>query len=268
MAADLYLLDQCKDIDTVFIRFYSWKKPSITIGYMQKAAEVLDLKRIRDNGAQWIRRPTGGRAVLHEEDITYSCVFSKHIERMGTSIAHTYRIITECLMEGLKRASISCDAHDSYDDLREVKRNVKLPCFLAPNRDEIMVNKRKLVGSAQKRVWGAVLQHGSIPLTNAYTSLPGYLNFPEEEKRGQTRLLKLKGTCIREWTPDASFGSVAGKLMEGFSSKLPFPSEVSSWSPEETNCIAQLARSDDFRRQWTCPEPTDKQKYSSEQVKS
>ncbi|MFP4015031.1 MAG: biotin/lipoate A/B protein ligase family protein [Chitinispirillaceae bacterium] len=266
MAADLHLLEHCKGKDTVFVRFYSWKRPSITIGYMQKASELLDLETIRNRNAQWIRRPTGGRAVLHEEDITYSCVFSKHLQWMGTSIAHTYRIITECLMEGLRRASIICDAHDSYDDLREVKRNVKLPCFLAPNRDEIMVNKRKLVGSAQKRVLGAVLQHGSIPLTKAYTRLPEYLNIQEEEKRSQTRLLRLKGTSIREWAPEASFEFMAEKLMEGFSSKLPMPTLNSPWSTDEKNSINRLAQSADFRRKWKSIDSTDRLINTSEQV--
>ena len=87
----------------------------------------------------------------------------------------TYRIISRCLMGGLNDVGIQCVSCDSTNALRETKREMKLPCFLAPNRNEIMVDGKKLVGSAQKRTAEAILQHGSIPLTSAYRNLPDYL---------------------------------------------------------------------------------------------
>ncbi|MFP4162731.1 MAG: biotin/lipoate A/B protein ligase family protein [Chitinispirillaceae bacterium] len=257
MAADLYLLEQCREKDTVFIRFYSWQRPSVTIGYMQNPSGLLNFRTLKEKKGQWIRRPTGGRAVLHENDITYSCIFSKRVKPMGDSIAQTYRIITDCLMDGLKRAQIDCDAHDSYDELREVGRDVKLPCFLAPNRDEIMVKKRKLVGSAQKRVLNGVLQHGSIPLCDAYTELPNLLNIPEVDKDRQIRLLKRKGTYIREWVPDATFESIVECLIRGFTSKLPWPAQISPWSSEEQKRIQKLAGSEEFQGKWMAIEETE-----------
>jgi len=233
MAADMYLLRQCAEGGGLTARFYSWERPSVTVGYAQDAASELDLDSLREHGAVWIRRPTGGRAVLHDWDITYSCTFPKSLTAMGSTITETYRIITGCLMAGLDRASIRCAAHDSDADMKGIGRSVKLPCFLAPNRDEIMVDGRKLVGSAQKRTANAVLQHGSIPITAAYRKLPEFLRIDESEKEKQVRLLISKSCCIDELVPGVTFESLARCLMDGFSSVLPFEWELTPWTLRE-----------------------------------
>jgi lipoate-protein ligase A len=257
MAADMYLTERGGGVT---VRFYSWARPSVTLGCMQKAGEVLDLEGMREGGADWIRRPTGGRAVLHDGDITYSCTFPKDGRAagcrpyigdiMGSGITQTYRLITKCLMAGLERASILCEAHDSDADLRGAKRQVKLPCFLAPNRDEIMADGRKLVGSAQKRTAAAVLQHGSIPITAAYRRLPEYLRIDEDEKEKQICLLEDKSCCVDELADGMTFDSLARHLMEGFSSIIPFEWELRPWSKDEERDIGDISRSDDFIMRW------------------
>jgi lipoate-protein ligase A len=200
---------------------------------MQTADVELDLDAVRGGGIDWIKRPTGGRAVLHDGDITYSCVFPKSITEMGSGITQTYRLISKCLMSGLERASIKCGAHDSDCDIGGIGRDVKLPCFLAPSRDEIMVDGKKLIGSAQKRTAGAVLQHGSIPITNAFRRLPEYLRIDDSEKEKQTELLILKSCCVDELISGATFESLAKCLMDGFLSVLPFNGEAAPWTDEE-----------------------------------
>jgi lipoate-protein ligase A len=246
MAADLYLLNHCTDHNRVTVRVYSWARASITIGYMQTAEKELDLGKVKADGVDWVRRPTGGRAVLHDNDITYSCVFPKSIEEMGATIAETYRLISKCLVDGLERASVKCGAHDSDIDTRGIGREVKLPCFLAPSRDEIMVDGRKLIGSAQKRAAGAVLQHGSIPITGAFRRLPEYLRIDRGEKEAQIKLLAAKSCCIDELVTGASFDSLAGCLIEGFLSALPFKGEVIPWSVEEEKIINDIIRNGGF----------------------
>jgi lipoate-protein ligase A len=183
MAADLYLLSLCEQSPAVFVRLYSWKKPSITLGVTEKPQETLDLAAIAAHDVEWIRRPTGGRSVLHDHDITYSCVFSAEgVNGMGASLMETYGVISSCLMNGLEKAGIRCGAHDSPLDSHISRMSARLPCFLSPNRHEIMVEGRKLLGSAQKRSAKAVLQHGSIPLTPAFRLLPDYLVLSAEER--------------------------------------------------------------------------------------
>jgi len=243
MAADLYLLERGTG---VAVRFYSWARPSITLGYMQAAGRELNLEAVRAGGAGWVRRPTGGRAILHDGDLTYSCAFHRSLKEMGGSIAETYRLISKCLMDGLDRASIKCIAHDSDGGLKGIGREVKLPCFLAPNRDEIMVSGKKLVGSAQKRTAGAVLQHGSIPITNAFRQLPRYLRIDDAERDRQINLLIEKSCCVDELVPGATFESLAACLMEGFSAVLPFEFEVMPWTEREEEDINNIVQSDEF----------------------
>jgi lipoyl(octanoyl) transferase len=242
MAADMYLLDACKDQETVFVRFYEWSPPAISLGCMQIAEDVLDIAACRKAGIEWIRRPTGGRAVLHFEDITYSCVFSKKIRRMGASISQTYRLISACLASGLAASGIDCSTHDSTLDARKARREAKLPCFLAPNRDEIMVGGKKLAGSAQKRTADAVLQHGSIPLSPAFRQLPLYEKISPAERDAQTRLLNNKCTCIQEilGTAHADKKKILANLKAGFAATFAMTAEEKGWNEEERAAIKAI----------------------------
>ncbi|MDR0330457.1 MAG: hypothetical protein LBH93_01945 [Chitinispirillales bacterium] len=255
MAADMYLLNRCADGGGVAVRFYSWARPTVTVGYMQPAGDELDLEALRADGAGWIRRATGGRAVLHGGDATYCCAFHKGVEAMGNGITQTYRIIASCLAEGLRRASIKCEAHGVSGGVEGVGREVKLPCFLAPNRDEIMVGGRKLIGSAQKRGAAAVMQHGSIPISGDYRKMPRYLNIGESEKRKQEELLMQKSCCVEEIVSGVDFDRLVQCLIEGFSSTLPFKSELMPWSQQEEEEIWGMAGSEEFKTYTSLPSP-------------
>ena len=230
MAADFYCLESCFKPPIVHFRLYDWQLPSITIGYMQKVLELLDFESLKKDNIAWIRRPTGGRAVLHDNDITYSCIFPASLSAMGNSVMETYSIISRGLMAGLAMCGIECDSHDSFDQFRETKREIKLPCFLAPNRKEIMAKGKKLVGSAQKRSALAVLQHGSIPLTDAYRRLPDYLLLPEEQRKIQKELLASKSVCLKEIEPTLEIAKVRKALIKGFATSLPFKTTEKSWT--------------------------------------
>jgi lipoate-protein ligase A len=250
MAADLHLLAACESGPAVFIRIYTWEKPSITLGAMEKPGETLDMAMLKKHGAEWIRRATGGRSVLHDHDITYSCIFSNGALGMGATLMETYRVVSDCLMRGLGYAGVNCSRHDSFLDTSLLKSGAKLPCFLAPNRHEIMVSGKKLVGSAQKRTSKAVLQHGSIPLTPAFRDLPDYLLIDGKEREVQKRLLGQKCTCISEIVPEIKEASLRECLIKGFRETLPCPASMSAWTPEEQKTITAIAESDDFLRRW------------------
>jgi lipoate-protein ligase A len=253
MAADLYLLKRCEAEEIVFVRLYRWRSPSITFGYMQQASELLDLAFCARRNAEWIRRPTGGRAVLHHNDLTYCCVFSRAIQSMGTSVSSTYRILSECLLAGLRAARVAVDTHDSALDTAAVRKDQRLPCFLAPNRDEIMVAGKKLVGSAQKRTAAGVLQHGSIPLNAAFRELPRYQNISRREQEIQIQLLERKCTCIEEACPGSGLGELIQSLKKGFGDVLRCKVAEKPWTDEEAGEIEALAASDRFADQWMSP---------------
>jgi lipoate-protein ligase A len=203
-----------------------------------------------DDSVNWIRRSTGGRAVLHWGDLTYSCIFPKAFSFMGTTVKESYAIITRCLIDGLNLAGIECTTHDSYDQLLAVKRDVKLPCFLAPNRDEIMVKNRKLVGSAQKRVAESILQHGSIPITSDYSRLPDYLLIDQSERDTQKNLLLAKSIYLHELNPQITAEMLLIYLRKGFSNVLKLNSTITDWTEQELYDIRKIALSDEFLKTW------------------
>jgi lipoate-protein ligase A len=253
MAADLYLLSLCEQTPAVFVRLYSWEKPSITLGITEKPGETLDLAAITAHGIEWIRRPTGGRSVLHDHDITYSCVFSAGLKGMGTTLMETYAILSACLMAGLGKAGIPCSPSDSPPDHHMSRTSVRLPCFLSPNRHEIMTDGKKLLGSAQKRSAKAVLQHGSIPLTPAFRLLPEYLNLSDSQRMAQKHLLARKTACVSEVLPECNAARISRCLIDGFKETLPLPLIESHWYALESAEISRLSESAPFREKWCAP---------------
>lgn len=244
MAADLYLLSVCASEPAAFLRFYTWELPSISIGCMQNPGTLLDKEAMAKDGITWVRRPTGGRAVLHYEDITYSCVFSKKIELIGASIAETYAVISNCLIRGLEKSGISCSSRKFLLDTKNLKQEAKLPCYLAPNRSEIMVNGRKLVGSAQKRTAASVLQHGSIPLSGRFRDLPLYQKLSDNKRQTFVKLLQQKCICVQECLTSYDDKVIEQKLVQGFLEILQFEIKIEPWSKAEEGKINSIATHD------------------------
>jgi lipoate-protein ligase A len=254
MAADLHLLSLCENGPALFVRIYTWEHPSITLGAMEKARTTLDRAALLRHGVEWIRRPTGGRSVLHDADITYSCIFSIGAAGMGTTLMETYEVISRCLLAGLRCAGIGCSSNDSPYDARMSRSRAKLPCFLSPNRHEIMAAGKKLVGSAQKRTARSVLQHGSIPLTPAFRNLPDFLQLDQGQRETQKRLLEEKCVCMQELVRNLDERKFRECLISGFCGTLPFAATRLVWTLDEVDAITAIAESPEFRGQWQSEE--------------
>ncbi|MGA2506199.1 MAG: hypothetical protein ABSF80_01815 [Chitinispirillaceae bacterium] len=244
MAADQYLLARAQDVNTVFLRTYSWKPPAVSLGHMQKPVLVLDGNALQREGIDWVKRPTGGRAILHWNDLTYAFVFPADTEGLGSTINESYAVISDGLLYGLELAGMPCTAHDSAADYSATKREIKLPCFLSPNRNEIMAQGKKLVGSAQKRTAGAVLQHGSIPLDGSFRRLPEFLAISQEERARQRALLEKKCICVKEVNSAANFDTLTSCLIRGFQEMLGFSAVERPWRKEEIEEIKVFIKSE------------------------
>ncbi len=160
MAVDEYLFRSLENEPGTYLRFYSWARPTVSLGYSQNVDRVLNTAYCRREGIDIVRRITGGKLVLHDREVTYS-FSSSDTGTFGTTLTESYRMISSGLMRGLEKMGLRPCLADAPP---QAYVRGDLPCFSYPARDEIEVEGRKIVGSAQKRVGGRFLQHGSIPL--------------------------------------------------------------------------------------------------------
>jgi lipoate-protein ligase A len=233
MAADRYLLGCAAEKNLVILRTYSWTAPTITLGCMQRPEGLLDEKAMVQAGVGWISRITGGRAVLHWNDLTYSCAFPSAAAAMGRSIAESYAMIGRCLSSGLAAAGIVTEMHDSPAEHRATMRNLRLPCFCSPSRNELMVRGKKLVGSAQKRTRSGVLQHGSIPLDDTFSRLGEFMAATTDERDRLAGMLRRKCTWVGEWAPGVGREFLAECIMAGFAGIVGLEAVEEGWTGEE-----------------------------------
>ncbi len=166
MAVDDALLDEVQRSPgaRTVVRFYGWRRPTISLGRNQKIENAVDVDYCRANGIDIVHRPTGGRAVLHDDELTYA-VISNDSSYFGDTIYGNYRRVSEALCLGYNDLGIAAILAPDTRKPDVPDNGIDPPCFLSPSRYELMVDGRKIVGSAQRRVRRSFLQHGSMPIT-------------------------------------------------------------------------------------------------------
>jgi lipoyl(octanoyl) transferase len=143
------------------VRFYGWDPPAVSLGYNQDDADI-DRAACASAGIDVVRRPTGGRAVFHKDEFTYSVAAPSDDPLLGGTIAQTYRTIAGALLAGLRNLGVGADMVRS--EVGAAGPNRAASCFAAAGRYEITAGGRKIVGSAQRRIGGGLLQQGSVLL--------------------------------------------------------------------------------------------------------
>lgn len=165
MAMDEALLNFVSrgEIDPV-VRFYTWNPATLTVGYFQRLKKEIDIDKVNEKGFGLVRRQTGGRGVLHDKELTYSVIVSEEHPNMPSTVTEAYRVISEGLLEGFKL--LGFEAYFAIPRSKEEREKLKQPrsavCFDAPSWYELVVEGRKIAGSAQTRQKGVILQHGSL----------------------------------------------------------------------------------------------------------
>ena len=218
MAVDTSLLADCaQGLIPPTVRFYGWSEPAITLGYSQKAEAELDLNRCRELGIAVVRRPTGGRALLHYNELTYAVVAPVTLAPFNKGLKATFEAISEALLNGLQnlgiRGGLNTGKHKSGSGFRRSPA-----CFASLNHCEITVDGKKLVGSAQKRTAKAFLQHGSVIIDSDHELFTSLLKFGDEITRTETRQRLLQSTTAlnRVCGREVSLEETAAALMAGF----------------------------------------------------
>ena len=167
MARDTALLTRAARTGETVFCIYSWARPTLSFGRHQPAAGYYDPEKIRAASIDVVRRPTGGRAILHHREITYSVTAPLHTQPLRETYARINRILVDGLGRLGVRATIAAPAERAPTPSGR-------PCFEQPGEGEVVAEGRKLIGSAQWRNGGALLQHGSILVEDDQTSLPSF----------------------------------------------------------------------------------------------
>lgn len=166
MAIDAALLDEvlASPSPKTIVRFYQWRRPTISLGRNQKIENAVDADYCASHGIDVVHRPTGGRAVLHDDELTYA-VISNDDSCFGDTIYANYKSVSEALCTAFRNVGVPAILAPETRKAPSLRNGADPPCFLSPSRYELTVDGRKIVGSAQRRVKNSFLQHGSMPIS-------------------------------------------------------------------------------------------------------
>jgi lipoate-protein ligase A len=166
MARDTALQARAAQTGETVFSIYTWLRPTLSFGRHQPAVHIYDRDKIRDAHVDVVRRPTGGRTILHDREVTYSVTAPVND---AAPLRVAYARINRILMQGL--ASLGVASELASPAGRSERPNAR-PCFETPGEGELIARGKKLVGSAQWRSDGALLQHGSILVEDDQSSIP------------------------------------------------------------------------------------------------
>lgn len=182
MAVDEAILEFSRRVEQpTTLRLYAWTPPCLSLGYGQSYTDI-DLDRLTSYGWDVVRRPTGGRAILHTDELTYAVIGSQEDPLLTGGVLESYQRLSNALLEALKRMEITADAVAKNVAITENMMDNPV-CFEVPSNYEITFKGKKLIGSAQARRKNTVLQHGSLPLSGDLTRIVQVLRYPNDSSR-------------------------------------------------------------------------------------
>jgi lipoate-protein ligase A len=221
MAIDEAIMKFAPILGRPTLRFYGWENTAITIGYFQDYDKEFDEAICRSMGINIIRRLTGGRAVLHDVEVTYSIVIPEGKSAVTGSVLETYRKISEGFVIGLRKMGLEVEVATPKNNVKEISEGTAA-CFDAPSWYEVTVNGKKIIGSAQVRKQGVLLQQGSIPLEMDVEKLFTVLKFADIESKQRAKMLfQQKAASLREVLGQrVSFLQVCEAIKEGMREAL------------------------------------------------
>jgi lipoate-protein ligase A len=224
------------------IRLYAWDPPCLSLGYAQPTSDV-DMQVLQAHGWELVRRPTGGRAILHTDELTYSIAGPPDEPHLAGGVLESYRHLSQALLTTLHFLGLPADAHEKSPPLPG--SNPQGPvCFEIPSSYEITVGGKKLVGSAQARRKFGILQHGTLPLYGDLTRITKALAFPDEKVREQAaqKLLKHATTVESALGKKVSWEETAQAMIAAFTKTLHLELIPSELTPHELERAKELAR--------------------------
>lgn len=232
------------------LRLYAWQPACLSLGHAQPFSEV-NTDVLDQQGWDIVRRPTGGRAILHVDELTYSVIAPQSEPRVKGGVLESYLRISTALLEALSLLGLNPEANQTAE-----QQNSKQPnpvCFEVPSNYEITVNGKKLIGSAQARRKDGLLQHGALPLYGDLTRIISALNFPDDpaQNEAKTRLLEHATTVERELGYALQWEQASQAFQDGFQKILNLDLQLAPLTAKEEQRAQELVEEKFGHPSWT-----------------
>lgn len=231
------------------LRLYAWSPACLSLGYAQPYSDA-DEGRVKERGWEIVRRPTGGRAILHTDELTYSITARLDDELVSGSLLESYNRIAGALLQAVRLLGLD---PESKSDAAAERNSLNPVCFEVSSPYEITVRGKKLVGSAQARRKEGVLQHGSLPLYGDLARITDALVFSDDEVRqaAADRLLARASTVESILGRTLSWRDAAEAFARGFEAALGLHLSAEELSDSEKRRADELVRTKYGHPDWT-----------------
>ncbi len=231
------------------LRLYAWTPACLSLGHAQPFADV-DVPRLKQCGWEVVRRVTGGRAILHTDELTYSIIAPSNEPRVEGSVLESYSRLAQALLLAVKNLEMPVEMKQGKATESTTPNPV---CFEVPSTYEITVDGKKLIGSAQARKKEGVLQHGSLPLIGDLTRICQALVFENESARenASKRLLERATTVESALGREISWETASQAFIHAFEAQLGLSFERGELSESESRRTDELVKEKYDHSSWT-----------------
>jgi lipoate-protein ligase A len=227
------------------LRVFRWSQPSISLGRFQRVEREILLDRCERQGVALVRRPTGGRAVYHRDEFTYSFVSGKAYG-VPAGVVAAYAHLAQGLIAALASLGVSAELSEG-----RVSKQPSAACFASSTQADLTSDGFKLVGSAQVWKEDALLQQGSLPLADRAAEFYSLLSFPDEEARtAALERYREMTTPLHTFLPTVTWEEVAQAFREGFASALHANFQTDTLTPAEWTLARELAHEKYSKLTW------------------
>ena len=252
MAADEAILEHAqagRGASLPTLRLYAWTPPCLSLGYAQPFSDI-DIHRLKQRGWEVVRRATGGRAILHTDELTYSVIAPSNEPSVEGSVLESYNRLSQALLLAVKKLKLPVEIKEGQANESATPNPV---CFEVPSTYEITVNGKKLIGSAQARKKEGVLQHGSLPLAGDLTRICQALVFENELLRAEAsqRLFERATTVESALGRAVSWDEAAQAFIHAFEAQLGLSLQNGELSESESKRAEELVKEKYDHPSWT-----------------
>lgn len=261
MALDEAIWEACMRGDSPpVLRLYAWRPPCLSLGYAQPLGDV-DQERLDALGWDLVRRPTGGGAILHTDELTYAVLGPARHPLLAGSVLESYRRLARALLMALRLLGLPAEMNE---ESLAPEQAVNPVCFEAPSAYEITVGGKKLIGSAQARRKDGVLQHGALPLGGDLTRIVQVLAFPDEtaRRRAAERLLQRATTVEQALGRSVPWETAAQAFVDAFRQTFSLCLKPSEPTVTEQARAEELVRIRYANPAWSRQGNSDRQQWS------